>query len=80
MIRNSRKHDQLNLLLLSLYYAKACNELEGDISASLLPARLDFFEKESNLAFAFLDVLAENFLPSSSPTSTGNPHSEAVNI
>ena len=36
-----------NFLLYSLYYAKACNELAGPISASLRPASTSFFEKIS---------------------------------
>ena len=34
-----------NLLLYSLYYAKACNELAGPISASLRPGNAALFEE-----------------------------------
>ena len=44
-------------------------------SLSLLYPSLCFtFEKESNMAFPFWDVLIENLLPSSSPPSIENPH------
>ena len=46
---------------------------------SLHPSLCFTFEKESDLALPFLDVLVKKSLPGSLPLSTVNPHS-AVNI